>query len=310
MSSKRTKSPPKGLVSSEKATEASNAPLTSFLDLLPPWISTNLRSLKAWKVMFRCWVACWVVFLLILPDKSLSALGTTAFFAIITSFFLPPSFPVQIFIILISTLLLGVMVSWGLGVAAMRAANAVRNQGHIKLVVQEIESSALGRANPTGALSAAVFKGLFLDTNASAVYGCFFGLGVFVFGLVRAYAPKLQFFGIFGTIGLDIFCTVGPLFPTPRYTILNSLLKSVASYMAIAILATVFVFPETMNHLCLSIMSGQVAKAKGLMSLQDEVLDADVKDLATGTPLSTKITGGRGAIIGAQQQCECSEHTL
>ena len=102
--------------------------------------------------------------------------------------------------------------------------------------------------------------------------------------------------------------SIGPLFPTARYTFLTSLLKSVASYVAIAIVLTISVFPETMNHQCMSMMSGQLAKAKGLLMLQDEVLDADVKDLAPGTPLITKIMGARGAFIGAQQQCERSSH--
>jgi hypothetical protein len=78
--------------------------------------------------------------------------------------------------------------------------------------------------------------------------------------------------------------------------------------MAIAILATIFIFPETMNHLCMSMISAQLAKANALILLQDEVLTSDLEGLAPGSPLIAKVNAVRATIIGEQQQREFDLH--
>lgn len=90
-----------------------------FLDSLPPWVSTNLRSSDSWKLLARCWLASWVAFLFLLPQASLNTLGNTyvsdlifghwlsyanvghrcsAFFTVLTSLFVPPNLPIQMFL--------------------------------------------------------------------------------------------------------------------------------------------------------------------------------------------------------------------
>ena len=49
----------------------------SFLDSLPPWVSTNLRSPNSWKLLARCWLSSWAAFLLLIPQPSLNILGNT-----------------------------------------------------------------------------------------------------------------------------------------------------------------------------------------------------------------------------------------
>jgi hypothetical protein len=162
-----------------------------------------------------------------------------------------------------------------------------------------------------------------LDFRSSIVFGCFLAVGAFFFGLVRAYAPKLILFSIFGTVALDIFCVrlltacfrrryslilntqgIGPLFPFAQYTLLNSMCTSVACYMAIAIAVTIFVFPETMNHSCLSSTSAQLAQIKALIAMQTTILESKPSQLAPGTPIMTKISGMRQTIIVAQKACK------
>jgi hypothetical protein len=135
------------------------------------------------------------------------------------------------------------------------------------------------------------------------VYGCFLGLGAFVFGVIRAYAPKLLFMSIFGTIALDIFCSIGPLFPDERYTILNSLLISISCYTAIAVVVTIVVFPQTMNHSCLSATSDLLAKIGELVKIQDVVVDSKPEDLQKGSPLLIDISSKRANIVGSLRQC-------
>lgn len=86
-------------------------------DSLPPWISSNLTSKKSWKILFRCWLAAWASFVLILPGSSLRVIGNAyvhltietwvtsawvhhrGFFAMLGAIMLPPSMPVQAFIL-------------------------------------------------------------------------------------------------------------------------------------------------------------------------------------------------------------------
>ncbi|KAF8880565.1 hypothetical protein BD779DRAFT_1548971 [Infundibulicybe gibba] len=223
----------------------------------------NLRSKKSWKVMLRCWVACWGSFLILLPNASLRTMGT----------------------------------AWGIGVAAMRAANASRSQALLQAAFQQVQASAAAspalQANPTLARTIAVFNGTFLDIRSTAVYGCFLVASTFFFALIRAYAPKLLFMSVFGTIAMDIFCTIGPLFPTAQYTLLKSTAISVSCYMAIGLLTTIFIFPETVNHSCLSTVADQLGRVKRMVELQDEVLQL--------LP-STEISGVRSLLIRVQQQ--------
>ncbi|KAK1223613.1 hypothetical protein PQX77_013510 [Marasmius sp. AFHP31] len=276
---------------------------------LPAWITTNITSTHALKVFFRCWLASWVAVVIMLPNASLQALGTSAFFAILSSFFLPPNMPVQLFLLMISTLVVGILMGWGIGAAAMRAADAVRSPALLQAasaqVQQSIASNPEYQANPSLAQTIAVFSGVFLDVRASVVYGCFLGFGAFVFGLVRAYAPKLVFLSIFGTIGIDIFCTLGPLFPTPRFTILSSFLKAVGCYAGIAVVVTICVFPETMSHSYLSAICQQLDRVCNIVNLQGDILRSSPSDLgASDSPIAVKSKGLRSLLIGNQKQLE------
>lgn len=97
-------------------------------------------------------------------------------------------------------------MGWGIGCAAMRAALASRDQVLLQTTLQKVQSSAAGLANPEGLFQLQIFEGVFLDARSSVVFGCFLAIGTFIFALVRAYAPKLTFLSIFGTIAVDIFC--------------------------------------------------------------------------------------------------------
>jgi hypothetical protein len=74
--------------------------------------------------------------------------------------------------------------------------------------------------------------------------------------------------------------------------------------MGIAIVVTSFVFPETMNHSCLSSTSAQLDLIKSLIAMQTTVLESKPSQLAPGTPLMTKILGLRQGMLGAQKACE------
>ncbi|KAF9074230.1 hypothetical protein BDP27DRAFT_1317519 [Rhodocollybia butyracea] len=315
-STTRSPAPTSTLNGKSKETTQSPSPgnpsskLDTFLTQLPPWISTNLRKSRSLKVWFRCWLASWVAFLILLPNASSNTLGTAGFFALLCSFFIPANLPVQLFAFSLFTLVIGLCFSWGIGVAAMRAANAVRSTSLIEAVelqIQEsIKNNPVFQANPALATTTAVFSGDFLDVRASAIYGCFLGFFTFFYALFRAYRPRLVFTSIFATIGIDIFCTFGPLFPTAQYTILNSFIISIGCYAAIALVVTLFVFPETMSHSALRSVCEQLERVEKVVVMQGEVLrvidkergKAGIEELAPGKPLAMKLEGMKAVMVG------------
>nr|GAT57032.1 predicted protein [Mycena chlorophos] len=270
---------------------------------VPDWISRPLRSWNAWKSLIRSWVAVWAALILLLPDKSLKTLGTTAFFSIITSLFFPPYLPVQLTLFLLSTLMLGLLAGWDMGIGAMRAANAVRSQTYIEAVAAQIaasvQSNPVFQADPALATETAIFNGWFLELKPTVVHGVFMGIGGLVFGAIRAYAPKLIFLSIFGTIAVDIFCCIGPLFPTKRYTLLNSSAISISAYIAIAVATSLLIFPETMSHLVMNQLTLQLGRIKKLVEMQDSALRG--KDMAADTMVQ-QFKALRAVVVATQQQ--------
>ncbi|KAH9919970.1 uncharacterized protein BXZ73DRAFT_104789 [Epithele typhae] len=283
---------------------------TTFLDKLPPWIITNLRSAKSRKMLLRCWLASWCAFILIIPEKSLATLGSTAFFALLVSMLLPPNMPLQVFFFAVATLVIGISLGWALSCAAMAASLKVRNQTVLKETLQKTRESAAGMANPEAEFKDAIFNGEFLEASSDAIFGVFLGCGVFMFALMRAYAPKLTFTSVFGMIAMDIFCSYGPLFPFAQYTLLNSMLTSVACYIAIALVLTVFVFPETLNHSHMDAVANLLEKFKTSITVQDEVLQADPHDVMPGKPLAGKIKGLRASSLAQIQRLLASKQFL
>ncbi|KAJ7160023.1 hypothetical protein C8R43DRAFT_1064102 [Mycena crocata] len=301
--------------SQQQPGKKSEQPAHGLLTRLPPWVTEPLKSPRAWKVFLRSWVAVFASFVILLPNASLRVVGTTSFFSIITALFLPPYFPMQLTIFLLSTLMVGLCMGWGIGLGAMRAANAVRDQAAIQAVAAQIQTSIQAnpvfQANPALAQTTAIFAGWFLDTRATVIYGVFLAVGSFIFGLIRAYAPKLLFMSIFGTIAVDIFCSIGPLFPTKRYTLLNSTAISIACYMGIAIVTTLLVFPETMSHSVMDSLAAQLARIQALVAIQDDVLQARAEELAApGAPLIERFKKLRARVISTQQQLVASSGFL
>ncbi|KAL7284167.1 hypothetical protein ACG7TL_001449 [Trametes sanguinea] len=295
---------------SSTKTAASPSKSAGLLDKLPPWMAKNLRSPKSWKLVLRCWAASWTSFVIMLPNKSLQTLGNTAFFALLLSVMVPPNMPVQIFMFVITTIVFGLSLGWALSCAGMAAALAARDQTLLKETLQKTTASAAGLANPDALFQNAIFNGVFLDTRSTVVFGVFLGFGCFLFALIRAYAPKLTIMSVFGTIAMDIFCSFGPLFPFSQYTLLNSLLTSVACYIAIALIFIIFLFPETLNHSYLASSAELLDKFKGILAMQEEVLSTDPHDSGPGSPLAGKTNLARVGMLQQLQQLMAQKQFL
>ncbi|KAI9441300.1 hypothetical protein H4582DRAFT_1367483 [Lactarius indigo] len=272
-------------------------PERSLLDRFPPWVATNIRSKQSRKMLLRCWLGSWAAFVIMLPNATLRTMGNAAFFAFLTSFFLPPSFPVQFFFYTISTLMIGTLLGWGIGAAGMRAALSARDKVLLKSSLQVARETAAGSANPDQVFKIEIFQGEFLDIRSSAVFGIFLAIGTFTFAIIRAYYKPLIFLSIFGTIAIDIFCTIGPLFPFAQYYLLNSLLIPVSIYMAIAIVVTIFVFPQTANHAFLGTVTLLLGQMKVLLDAQEDLLTAVPGSIPPESPKFLRLRAIRASMF-------------
>ncbi|KAL5521007.1 hypothetical protein ACEPAG_8929 [Sanghuangporus baumii] len=275
--------------------------ITQIEGMLPPWAKMHFRSPRAWKTVFRCWVAAWASFVILLPTKSAIELGNAGFFGFIIAVILPPSMPVQMFIFLLGTLCIGMGIGWSLGAAAMKAASAVRSQTLLQSEYLRANQTAAHSANPDSVFNSELFRGDFLDWRSSLIYGVFMAFAAILFSFTRAYYPKLAFFSTFGIIAADVFCTIGPLIPIEQYSIVNTIFISTGCYVGIALICIVVIFPETMSHVHLNMSCGLIALMRNYIEAQDAILAASpektTEEVAKKGGAVAANTGLRGKVL-------------
>jgi Putative ER transporter, 6TM, N-terminal len=94
---------------------------------------------------------------------------------------------------------------------------------------------------------------------------------------------------------------IGPLYPFANYKILNSLLISSSSYCAIALVCCFVLFPETVNHAYLGLVSTILDKLKAMLASQDGLLSPMPGDFAPGCPKLKGLMGIRVAVLTMYQ---------
>ncbi|GAA5952078.1 hypothetical protein JCM10213_005355 [Rhodosporidiobolus nylandii] len=217
----------------------------------PPAFITSGNSRLAWrsrKHLLRAMIVLLASFILVLNPDSLTVLGQASFFGMIVSVMLPPTFPAQVYLLVATTLVLGMCVGWAWGCAAMAAALRARSQLILASAQQRVQAGIAGATNPDVEYRLAIFQGEFLDWRSTLVFGVFLWIGLFALGLIRAKGPQATFLlAIFGSIVMDVMCSYGPLFPFQQYTLATTFLIPTACFLAIAIASNVLIFPETLN---------------------------------------------------------------
>ncbi|CAE6412674.1 unnamed protein product [Rhizoctonia solani] len=273
------------------------------MNLVPEWATKAASKRRSWKLLARCWVATWVCFILLLPNKALPVMGNAAFFAAIASFIAPPAMALQMYFFAMLTLMIGCLLGWAWGSAAMAAALQARDQVLLSRALISTQQAASNQANPDAYFRKAVFRGDFLDTRSTVVFGVFLGIGAFVLALMRIKSPKLTLASIFGTIFLDVLCSYGPLFPSGQYLILQTFLVSSSIYIAVGLVTIVLIFPETLSHEWLESYAGVLDLAKSLVDIQEKVLTDSPEQLNIETEGNTlsKIDGIQAGLLAAFQ---------
>ncbi|GMK54826.1 hypothetical protein CspeluHIS016_0114120 [Cutaneotrichosporon spelunceum] len=266
--------------------------------LLPSWLTTALRTKRTWKNWARSMVALLAVTLLMVIQKTSTALGSTGtFFGLLTCAILPPMMPFSVFLFALLTLGLGMLLGWAWGTAAWAAGLRARDAALLQTTMQGVQAQAQAAgANPQRAMQAAIFNGDFLDPRSSAVHGVFIFVGAYFFGWIRATKPKLVLLSLFATILLDLMCTLGPLFPYAYYMVATTLIKPAAAYMAVALVCSLLFFPQSVNHLVLSRLVRETYRPMlRLLALQERVLSTNPTHHDEWLALAVE---GRGLVRG------------
>ncbi|KAF8756858.1 putative ER transporter, 6TM, N-terminal [Rhizoctonia solani] len=277
------------------------------MKLIPEWASKAASRRRSWKLLVRCWVATWVCFILILPNKTLPVMGNAAFFAALASFIAPPAMAFQMYFFAMFTLMIGCLLGWAWGSAAMAAALQARDQVLLGRALLSTQQAATNEANPDAYFRKAVFRGDFLDPRSTVVFGVFLAIGAFFLALMRVKSPKLTLASIFGTIFLDVICarpkSYGPLFPSGQYLILQTFLVSSSIYLAVGLVTIVLIFPETLSHEWLESYAGVLDLVKGLVDMQEKVLTDNLEQLDMDTEGNTlsRVDGIQAGILATFQ---------
>ncbi|GAA5871160.1 hypothetical protein JCM8547_001473 [Rhodosporidiobolus lusitaniae] len=226
------------------------SPLYPSSDPLPSFL-TGAAHRTAWKnrkLLLRAMVVLLTTLILVLNPDSLTVLGQASFFGMIVSVMLPPTFPAQVFLLVATTLVLGMCMGWAWGCAAMAAALRARDRILLASSLQRVQAGIAGATNPDVEYRTAIFRGEFLDARSTVVFGVFLWIGLFALGLLRAASPKAMLIAIFASIVMDVMCSYGPLFPFSQYTLATTFLIPTACFIAIAIAANTLIFPSSLNY--------------------------------------------------------------
>ncbi|KAG6910622.1 hypothetical protein DXG01_009131 [Tephrocybe rancida] len=266
------------------------------------WILPALKTPRTVKTWIRCCVALAATLILMVSRHTLINMGQAGFFAAIIAVMLPPSLALSLFIFAVITLLLGMCVGWAWGAAAMAASLAVRSPALLAQQQQAVQASLVPGIPQALQFQKAIFSGRFLDPRGSAVYGAFFFIGTFVFGVLRAYIPKLGLLSIFGTIVLDIMCSYGPLFPTSQYTLAKQFIIPTSYYVAIAITTLIFIFPVSLNHVWItSLRSDFLDPVSQILSYQTKALESTPSDHENWAELTKSGQASRQTLLTGTQ---------
>ncbi|KAJ1037946.1 hypothetical protein NDA11_007442 [Ustilago hordei] len=275
---------------------------------LPAWLINNLTSARSLRILARCWVASWANFLLMIPAPSLRVLGQAAFFGCMLTLMIPPSMPFFIFLIAFSMIVIGALLGWAFGCAAMAAADRARSQPLLAAAVQRVRSSAATSTNPEAYVTTAVFQGQYLDVRSTAVFGVFLMVGVYFCAVLQVKLPKLKIASIFMLIVLDIMVTYGPLFPYPRYTLGQIFMIPIGCSLAICLASQLLIFPETLSYAWQLRFLSMLTSTKDLLHLHSDALsDASKNDGPQSDP-SARSPFEQPSSANLQQSLKAEDH--
>ncbi|KLP20146.1 membrane protein [Fusarium fujikuroi] len=260
---------------------------------LPPWLDHfNAHDMK---IFLRCWIAIWVMMLLIFIHPSLVEIGQATFLGAILLFAVPPASILFIYLLAALSLLLGMCLAWCWGLLTMKAALATRSDTETQAKLQALQQQVGEIAKTTGQTPAweaqiLIHEGFMLDARVTAVYfsmGCLF---IYVLARLRCANPKLVLMQIFGTIVTDLFILFGPTLPSFQGDLAAILVKPGAIGIGLGLACCLLLFPQSTSYMVL----GQIEK---LVRMSNSGLSATKRRFADEAIPLAELQGSRAGMI-------------
>ncbi|KAF8510808.1 hypothetical protein BU17DRAFT_55138 [Hysterangium stoloniferum] len=174
-----------------------------------------------------------------------------------------------------------VSASWAWSCLAIKIANLARKD-----------------INPN-ATSEEIFSGQYIEAGPSVVFSIFLFLGTALILFARArlgpgpFVPATSF----ACLCVDISLTTAPLYPYNNYAIGEAVVRPIVFHAALSLLASVLIFPETVNAQFVKRLKSVMVHLSGAMEKQNGLLRTSplAEDFNSGT-VSALISDAEGAL--------------
>ncbi|KAM0351151.1 hypothetical protein ACHAPU_002935 [Fusarium lateritium] len=280
--------------SSEEASDTQHEPSPSSQGRkLPAWLDHfNANDLK---IFLRCWIAVWVMLLLIFIHPALVELGQATFLGAILLLAVPPASILSIYLLAAFSLLLGMCLAWCWGLITMKAALAARPLAATQARYELLQQMAVQTANQTGQLPAwegqiLVHEGFMLDTRVTVVFFAMSCIFIYAVARMRCANPKLVVFQTFGTIVTDIFLLFGPGLPSFQGDVAAVLVKPGAVGIGLGLACSLLFFPQSTSYMVLK-------DVEKLVRMSNKALAVTKNGLAGGSTPLPELQASRAGLI-------------
>ncbi|KAJ9653803.1 hypothetical protein H2201_009098, partial [Coniosporium apollinis] len=199
------------------------------------------------------------------------------FFGSMVNIFIPPSNIVFMYLLMASTMLIGMGLAWAWGAIVMKAALATRpaseTQARLALLGQQAAQQAkYNNGIISDETQIIIDNGFMLDTRVSITWMFLICIFIYLLARLRAAEHKFILTQVFGTIIADLWLTIGPLLPSFQGTLVQALIKPAAAGVAIGLAANIFIFPESTSHQLLTNFQDLIMVMKDPVSLLSQRL--------------------------------------
>ncbi|KAJ6255904.1 hypothetical protein Dda_9363 [Drechslerella dactyloides] len=233
---------------------------------LPDWITEHL-TWRDLKILIRCSLAAWASFLFVVIHPVLKNYGQAAFMGMLCLFINPPSVVLPFYILAATTILLGICLAWGWGSLAFVAALSQRDDALYNATYGAIRQAAVQTPNPTFYVQRQIFNGELLQTGPTVIMFTMCAIFIYFMARLQASFPKLTLVSIFGMIVIDPYLTTAPLLNNFNGTLPLTFIKPLASAVAIGIVLSLLVFPESCSYATMIILSRSLKRIRRVFEI-------------------------------------------
>ncbi|KDR73331.1 hypothetical protein GALMADRAFT_228417 [Galerina marginata CBS 339.88] len=265
--------------STRRSTPKWLVPVIAYLAGHFAWVPQNLVWSKV-KPVIRCALVTWVSTVLFLIPAVMRMMGQAGFLIIIAGFLSPPCDPFmavaerEILILLLTSL------AWAWCCLGIFLANLARTHHNPMVTFPQAISGQYIEAAP------AVITAVFI----------FFGTSVILWFRAKQGPGPYLFACILACICIDICMTTSILFPFPYYLVGRSILIPLALHSALALVASVIIFPSTISALFTSRLAAALAPHLSIFE--------DHRKLLATSPSSPEFAPLYGTVIKGTKACE------